>query len=387
MTVQALRLRTLSTLLGSYFAFGLYWGVWVVVFADYLAARGLTAGQAGLQLAALSIASILTMTLLSPRLQRLGLARTVPLGHLTMGLGTAIVSAAPDRLAVLGFVVVGIGNGLLDVFVNVGGQMVETHHRRPVLQFVHAAYNIGGIAGALGAGLALAAGAPFRVPLGAAILAFGVTAIWCAASPWLRAQPAPTATETKVSLAVFARSPALVLPAVVILSAFAVEGSMDIWSVIYVREELGAAAMTGAAAFALFSLSMAIGRLTAGRLLFGMGYRRTIRTSGIGSLVSGLAAALAPSAAFAGVAFLFLGFFIASAAPAAFGLVSETDEDPALAIAGMTTVGYSGFVVGPPIMGWLAQTAGLRATMLVIGLISVGVFAGGVLGRARPESR
>jgi MFS family permease len=67
--------------------------------------------------------------------------------------------------------------------------------------------------------------------------------------------------------------------------------------------------------------------------------------------------------------------------------VSETDEDPALAIAGMTTVGYSGFVVGPPIMGWLAQTAGLRATMLVIGLISVGVFAGGVLGRGRPESR
>src|SRR3990170_7010935 len=160
MTVQALRLRTLSTVLGSYFAFGLYWGVWVVVFADYLAARGLTAGQAGLQLAALSIASILTMTLLSPRLQRLGLARTVPLGHLTMGFGTAIVSAAPDRLAVLGFVVVGIGNGLLDVFVNVGGQMVEAHPPRPVLQFVHAAYNIGGIAGALGAGLALAAGAP-----------------------------------------------------------------------------------------------------------------------------------------------------------------------------------------------------------------------------------
>src|SRR3972149_12216676 len=97
MTVQALRLRTLSTLLGSYFAFGLYWGVWVVVFADYLAARGLTAGQAGLQLAALSIASILTMTLLSPRLQRLGLARTVPLRHPTMGLGTAIGGAGRGR--------------------------------------------------------------------------------------------------------------------------------------------------------------------------------------------------------------------------------------------------------------------------------------------------
>lgn len=385
MTVQTLRLRSLSTLLGSYFVFGLYWGIWVVVFADYLADRGLSEGQAGLQLAALSVASILTMTLLSPRLQRLGIARAVTLGHLTMGLGAALVGAAPDRLAVLGFVVVGVGNGLLDVFVNVGGQMVETRHRRPVLQFVHATYNVGGIIGALGAGLALAAGAPFRAPLAAATVAFGIAAVWCAVSPWLRALPAPSATETKVSLAVFARSPALILPALVVLSAFAVEGSMDIWSVIYVREGLGAAAMTGAAAFALFSLSMAIGRLFAGRVLFGLGYRRTIRISGVGSLVSGLAAALAPNVVVAGIAFLFLGLFIASAAPAAFGLVSDVDEDPALAIAGMTTVGYSGFVVGPPIMGWLAETGGLRATMLVIALMSTGVFAGGVLGRRNPR--
>lgn len=387
MTVQPARLRALSTLLGSYFMFGLYWGVWVVVFADFLADRDLTEGQAGLLLAVLSVSSIVTMTLLSPRLQRFGVARTIPLGHLTMGLGAALVSTAPDAWVPLGFVVVGIGNGLLDVFVNVGGQMVETRERRPVLQYVHAAYNVGGIAGALGSGVALATGAPFRVPLGVATAAFGAAAIWCALSPWLRAQPAPTPTETKVSLAVFARSRALIVPALVVLSAFAVEGSMDIWSVIYVREELHAAAMTGAIAFALFSLSMAIGRLFAGRLLFGMGYRRTIRISGIGSLVSGVAAALVSSATLAGIAFLFLGLFIASAAPAAFGLVADVDEDPALAIAGMTTVGYSGFVVGPPIMGWLAQTAGLRATMLVIGLLSIGVFAGGVLGRTHRPAR
>src|SRR4030042_22577 len=136
MAVQAPRLRSASTLLASYFVFGVYWGVWVVVFADYLADRGLSEGRAGLLLAALSVSSIVTMTLLAPRLQRLGVARTVPLGHLSMGLG--------------------------------GG------------------------AGALGAGIPLAAGAPFRVPLGVATAAFGVCAVWCALSPWLRAQPAPT---------------------------------------------------------------------------------------------------------------------------------------------------------------------------------------------------
>ena len=173
MTVQVPRLRSLSTLLASYFMFGLYWGVWVVVFADFLAEHDLSEGQAGLLLAALSICSILTMTLVSPRLQRLGPARTVPLGHLAMGLGAVLLAAAPGRLTVLGFVVIGVGNGLLDVFVNVAGQMVETREHRPVLQFVHAAYNVGGIAGALGAGIALVAGAPFQVPLALTAAAFG----------------------------------------------------------------------------------------------------------------------------------------------------------------------------------------------------------------------
>jgi MFS family permease len=78
---------------------------------------------------------------------------------------------------------------------------------------------------------------------------------------------------------------------------------------------------------------------------------------------------------------LFLGFFIASAAPAAFGMIAGTDEDPALAVAAMTTVGYSGFVVGPPLMGLLAERAGLRATMVVLVAMSLGVVAGGVFGR------
>jgi MFS family permease len=392
MTVQPppepLALRRVTALFASYLAFGLYWGAWVVMFADFLADRRMTEGQAGLQLAALSVASIVTMTLISPRLQRLPLTVTIPFGLVAMGLGAALMAALPRTLLTLAFVVVGIGNGLLDVFVNVGGQMAETRHRRPVLQFLHASYNVGGIVGALGAGLALAGHVPFRTVLYAVVAIFGGAAIWCATSSWLRAQPSPEATESRVSVGVLRRTPALILPAVVVLSAFMVEGSMDIWSVIYVRKTLEATVLAGAIAFALFSLAMAVGRLFAGRILFGLGYRRTIRVSGLGALASGLVAGLTGSAVVAGIAFLFLGFFISAAAPAAFGMVSGTDEDPALAIAAMTTVGYTGFVVGPPIMGWLAQTAGLRATMLVLVSVTIGVFLGGVLGPKRePQER
>jgi MFS family permease len=234
--------------------------------------------------------------------------------------------------------------------------------------------------GALGAGLATLGGVDFRARLSVTAAVLAVTAIWTAVSPPLRAQPGPAATETKISLSIFLRSRSLIVPAIVVLSAFFVEGSMDIWSVIYLRRTLEASALAGGIAFAIFSLAMAFGRITAGRVLFGLGYRATLRISGAGSLVAGLTAAITRSTVIAGVAFLFLGFFIASAAPAAFGMIAGTDEDPALAVAAMTTVGYSGFVVGPPLMGLLAERAGLRATMVVLVAMSLGVVAGGVFG-------
>jgi hypothetical protein len=376
--------RALVPLFAAYSVFGVYWGVWVVVFGDFLRANDLTEGTAGFQLGLLAVVSILTMTLLSPRLQRYPLSVTVPLGLFAMGFGAMIVGHASGGWLALGFAVLGIGNGLIDVFVNVGGQMIEASSRRPVLQFLHASYNVGGIVGALGAGIATLSGVDFRVRLSVTAAVLAVIAVWTATSSQLRAQPGPSATETKISLSIFLRSRALIVPAIVVLSAFFVEGSMDIWSVIYLRRTLEASALAGAIAFATFSLAMAFGRITAGRVLFGLGYRATLRVSGVGSLVAGLTAAITRSTVVAGIAFVFLGFFIASAAPAAFGMIAETDEDPALAVAAMTTVGYSGFVVGPPLMGLLAERAGLRATMMVLVAMSLGVVAGGVFGR--PET-
>jgi MFS family permease len=212
-------------------------------------------------------------------------------------------------------------------------------------------------------------------------------ASWNHFSPALtRAARSPSERLTRVSLTAFARTPMLIVPALVILSAFLVEGSMDVWSVIYLRHTLGASILAGAMAFAAFALAMTIGRAFAARILFDLGYRRTILVSGVGSLVAGIGAAVAGSPVIAAIAFLPLGFFIAAAAPAAFGLVEGSGEHPAVAIAAMTTVGYAGFVVGPPIMGWLAQTAGLRATIGLMVLATAGVALGGIFAPTRAEA-
>jgi fucose permease len=376
------RART-APLFGAYLVFGIFWGVWVVVFADFLAAHRMSEGAAGLRLAALSVTAVLTMTLVAPRLQRLPLSVTVSTGLGVFALGALLVAFPSGAAVALGFAAIGVGNGLIDVFVNVGGQLAEARSGRPVLQYLHASYNVGGIIGAVAAGAMRAGDVSYRVPLAVSATLFVVAALWSAASRALRERPAPTrGNRSRTSLSVFLVAPFLILPAVVILCAFTVEGSMDIWSVIYLRRTLEATAFAGAIAFAAFSAAMAVGRITAARVLFGLGYRTTLRVSGVGTVIAGLLAAIAPNAALAGVGFLFLGFFMAAAAPAAFGLAGRSGVDPVVAIAGMTTVGYAGFVLGPPIMGWLAEGVGLRATMVALVTVGIGIAVGGLLAPA-----
>ncbi|MEX0753708.1 MAG: MFS transporter [Actinomycetota bacterium] len=370
-------------LLAGYAAFGMYWGVWVVIQLDFLRENHMSEGALGLLFSGLSVVSIATMTLLTPRIQQRPLAMTIAIGLITMAGGGALIAIGAGPILLAGFVVLGVGNGLIDVFSNIAAQGVEARERRPVLQWLHASYSVGGIVGAIGAGAAIEAGVSFTTVMLVEMLALVAAATWTITSPRLRRLPRPAAAQSGFSLGVLRRAPRLLLPALVIMFAFFVEGSMDVWSGTYVRKTLGSTAFVAGAAFAAFSLAIAVGRLTAGKLLFGLGYDRTILVSGAGAFVGGVIATLTSSPLVAAIGFLILGFFISAAAPAAFGLADRTDQDPASAVAGMSTVGYTGFVIGPPIMGLLAESSGLRLTMGVIAMSTLGVAACGILDRLR----
>jgi MFS family permease len=191
-----------------------------------------------------------------------------------------------------------------------------------------------------------------------------------------------------VSVSALARSPVLWIPAIALLGAFLVEGSLDVWSGAYVRQDLGGTAMTAAYAFMAFSLSAFVGRLFAGRVLFGLGRGTTVLLSGIGTALAGAVAVSTHSTTIVAAAFLVMGFALSAAAPASFGLTSlARDEDPSAAIAAVTTVGYSGFVWSPPVIGWLAGAWGLRAAMTFVVACSLLMVVAGIVaprGAERP---
>lgn len=369
--------RAMVPLLAGYLAFGQYWGVWVILVFDFQRFHDLTESRLGGLYTMLSLSAVAVMLMLAPRLQRVPLSTTVPASLLVLAAGSFAIAYQPTGVVVLGFLLVGAGNGLIDVYLNVAAQRVEVATRRPVLQWLHASYALGGVTGAAIAGVLLASDADFRWGLLIAGLALTVAAVWNArTAPPVRS---PEGARAVFSISALFRTPALWIPALAVLFAFLVEGSMDTWSGLYLRDQLGASAAVAAMAFIGFSGAIFLGRLFAGKVLFGLGPRTTILVAGVGSLAGGLLAILTDHLAVVGLAYLILGFTISAAAPAGFSLTDGIDEDPASAIAAVTTVGYTGFIWSPPLLGYVAQTIDLRAAMAVIVIATVGIVITGLL--------
>jgi MFS family permease len=376
--VRARERRRVPALLSGYWAFGQYWGIWVILVVELQAHNDLSYGEMGLLLALLSGVAITVMTFVTPRLSKLPLGLLCAMSLCTLGVGSTAMALLPSALLWVAFAVVGAGNGMIDVFMNIEGQRVESVTRAPVLQWLHAMYAVGGITGASIAGLIAATKTDYRVGLLFGAAALFLAAFWNAESG--TSERGATEEDSGISLSAFRRHPALWLPALVVLSAFLVEGSMDTWSGLYLKRQLGASDLQTAMAFVAFSAAVAVGRLFAGRVLFGLGRRTTILVSGTGGIIGGAIAALTDDPVLVAFGFLLMGASIAAAAPAGFGLVETVaPDDRAHAIAAVTTVGYSGFVWSPPIFAWLAGAFDLRAAMAVIVSATIGIVIAGLL--------
>jgi hypothetical protein len=367
-------------LLSSYWAFGQFWGVWVITITAYLARHDLDDAAYGLHLMVLSISAVVVMALVSPRLAHLPLRTTVAAGVATLGIGAIAMAVGSASGLVGAAVIVGAGNGLIDVFSNTSAQRIEARTGRPILQWLHATYAAGGITGALIAGGVAALGIDERAGfLVAGVALFG-------SSAWNRVvgdREGGDAMQTRLSVSAFRRHHGLLAAGVVVLFAFLVEGSMDTWSGRYLQDSQGASAVTAAGVFVGFSTALLVGRLFAGKVLFGLGPRTTILAGGFGAMAAGMTAALGDTLGVVAVAYIVMGFVLSWVAPAGFGLVEDTAPgDQANAIGAVTTLGYGGFVVSPVLFGWIANTFDTRAAMIVIVASSLGIVLAGVRATA-----
>jgi MFS family permease len=241
------------------------------------------------------------------------------------------------------------------------------------MQLAHALFSLGLMLGALGAGAARELGAE-RLPI------FAAAAVALAAAAALNTgyarRPGGLPPRTRLRM----RRPA-VLFGLACAAAFVVEGGIEGWSALFAERELDAGPGAAALAPAAYALAMVVGRLSGQWLDLRLGDALLVGAGGVVSLAGLSIAALAPSLPVAVAGFFLGGLGVSVVAPAMFGAAGRTaaPEERASAVATATTLGYSGFLLGPPIVGALAETAGLRGAFALLAA------AGGALALAAPR--
>jgi MFS family permease len=328
---------------------------------------GATTGVLGLALLAPAIGAIIAMPLvgrLLPGRSSRSFCRVAVAALMAAILVPALARSVPALAGAL--LLVGVANSTLDLVMNAQGVSVERHLRRPILSSLHAAFSFGGFAGAGLGALAAALGIAPLPHLAFAALLFGVPGL-IATGPLLpRDEDADAHAPTLAPTRVPAR---LALLGAACFFCLLAEGGASDWSAKLVRDDLAGTAALGAVAYAVFSLAMGSGRLVADRLWARWGSVGLLRRSGALAAV-GFAAGLAPGTVPAAIAgFVALGLGLAGVVPTLFRAgADQPGVSTGPALAAVSSLGYLGFLAGPPLIGGVASLTSLR---LACGLLAL----------------
>ncbi|UPG72631.1 MFS transporter [Roseomonas gilardii subsp. gilardii] len=356
-----------------FFANGFGYGAWAGNIPSIKLGLGLSDGALGLALLGMAIGAILAMPLTGQVSARWGSHRLTAASGLAFALVLALVPQAGGLATlVLGLMLLGAGNGVMDVSMNTHATLVERGWGAAIMSSFHAAFSLGGLAGAGLAGLLLAAGhaAPLNLAVSGALVALCVLL----AMPWLRVEGhAPSVPEEGGHGLALPNRATLGL-GVIALLALVTEGAVGDWSALYLAVETAAPAGLAALGFAGFSLAMTAGRLGGDAVVRRLGSAPVLR---LGALLSAagfvlMLAVPSPELAIAGLVLVGLG--LSNVFPVLFSAAGRIPGvSPGMGVAMVATMGYGGLLGGPPLLGFLAQVSGLRLALCLLVLTSLAI--------------
>ena len=355
-----------SATFGAFFLNGAMIGTWVAQIPFLQERLDVSKSTIGLSLLCMAAGAMIAMPVTGHVLDRRPSAQVTRFAAIVYLPLVALPLYAPSPIA-LGAVLVlfGAANGAMDVAMNAHGVAVERTLGKPIMSSLHAGWSFGGLAGSGGVALAVALG--FE-PRAEGLVAAGV--LWLAA--WaITARLGSASAHSEHGSSGFALpSRGVLLIGALCFLVMVTEGAMGDWSGIYLKQDLDAPGSAAATGFAGFSLGMALARLAGDELARRWGSGRLL-SAGMGLVTVALALVLlVGEPVVAVIGFALIGVGIANAVPLLFSAAGRVPPSgPSLAA--VFTVGYSGFIVGPPLIGVLADAASLPtalATLCVSGL-------------------
>ncbi|MFE9851658.1 MFS transporter [Streptomyces sp. NPDC005576] len=400
---SAARLRIALT---AFFALdGFLFAGWVVRIPAVKHHISASASSLGLALLGVSAGAVITMVLTGRLCHRYGSHRVGVWCGILLSLSIALPAHAGSALTLgLLLLVFGAAYGGMNVAMNSAAVDLVAALRRPVLPTFHAAFSFGGMAGAGVGGIAAGHLSPVAHLTLLAATALLVTAV--AAPVMLRntpegaaestappggstpsepaAPPAHSAPSAAGSRGAVPRMSPAVRRVVLLFGVIALctaygEGALAEWSALHLSQDLHATPGTAAAGYSLFALAMGVGRLTGTALLERFGQTRTLVSGGGAAAAGMLLGSLAPTVPLTLAGFAVTGLGLANIFPVAVGRAGALAGPGGVAAA--STLGYGGMLVGPPVIGFLADWLSLPIALTTVTLLSAAAAALGYVSR------
>jgi predicted MFS family arabinose efflux permease len=383
-TAQLLRARTAVVV--AFIAAGLAFSSFIARTPALRDSLDLSTAQLGLLLLCMSGGAVAGLPLSGPIVHRLGPGRAVLAGALSMTLGLALLAVgmftALVPVAAVGLVAAGLGTGVWDVAMNVEGADVERRLERSLMPRLHAGFSLGTVAGA-GVGAACAAlGIPLPVQLIGIVvlLPIGVT---LAVRHFLPvAEPTPGEARSGSGVLTAWREPRTLVVGLMVLAFAFTEGSANDWIAIAMVDGHGTSETLGAIAFGFFVAAMTAGRMVGGTALERYGRVAVVRATAVIAVAGLLLMLLGGSVAVALSGALLWGVGASLGFPVGMSAAADDPARAAARVSVVSSIGYTAFIAGPPLIGLLGEHAGiLRALFVVLGALLLGLLAA---GSARP---
>jgi predicted MFS family arabinose efflux permease len=276
-----------------------------------------------------------------------------------------LLATSPYMLGAILFVF-GASTGAMDVSMNAHGVAIQETLDRPVMSSFHGGWSLGGFAAAGLVALTAATGLDPRVE--SLIVGAGLWLI----SFWITGRLGAASAHSSAGHGLAVPTRAVMLIGGLCFLVMLTEGAIGDWTGIYLRHNTGASAAAAAMAFTGFSLGMAVGRLGGDYVNARMGAGSLLR-AGTALVAIALGGVLLIGQTIpAVIGFALCGLGIANGVPLLFTAAGRIDP-PGPSLAAAFTLGYTGFIVGPPVIGFLSDQTGLPQTLALLVIAPVAV--------------
>lgn len=261
----------------------------------------------------------------------------------------------------------GLGGNLLNIAMNTQGVGVEAVYNRSIMASFHGIWSLAGFTGAgIGTLMISQSIAPYYHFL--IISAVALLIVLCAWSYTL-----VTDNNANIDQPIFVKpDKSLLNLGIIAFCCMICEGTMFDWSGVYFQKVVKAKAAWIGAGYTAFMSTMAAGRFVADWLVTHFGIKKILQASGV-VIATGLSVAIIfPDIATSIAGFILVGAGVSSVVPLVYSAAGKSKKvSPGVALAAVSTIGYLGFLIGPPLIGFIAQASSLRVSFILIALLGL----------------